>query len=111
MQRADRIGPALLDDPGKRRATFRLHQRVLIPGLGRVDIERRRHHVVVAGEHDRCAHREASHVNRDDALGALGARGVGDAVEAHLRQIAREMPRVAEQLRAAARERTPQLAD
>ena len=55
MQRADRIGPALGEQPLEGGAAFRLHQRVLVVGVRVIDVERRRHHIVVAGEHDRHA--------------------------------------------------------
>ena len=55
MQRADRIGPALLENALERGAAFRLDQRILGVGFRRIDIEVGRHDVVVAGEHDRHA--------------------------------------------------------
>src|SRR3954451_3451524 len=36
MQRADRVGPALVDQRLERRAALRLDQRVLVPGFGRI---------------------------------------------------------------------------
>ncbi len=52
------VGPALLDESAIGVAHFRPEQRVIDPALRRVDIEIGRHHVVVAGEHDRRAGRQ-----------------------------------------------------
>src|SRR4029079_12170753 len=50
---AQRIGPALRQQPLVRRAWRRLEQRVLLPRFRIVDVEVRRYDVVVAGENDR----------------------------------------------------------
>jgi hypothetical protein len=55
MERAERVGPALIDQPSKRRPALRLHQSVLVPRLRRIDIPSRRNDVVIASQH----HREA----------------------------------------------------
>ncbi len=52
---AQRVGPALLEQPLERGAAFRLHQRVVVVGARGVDVARLGHDVVVAGEHHRQA--------------------------------------------------------
>jgi hypothetical protein len=55
MQRAQRVGPALLDETAVGVAHFGSEERVIDPALRLVDVEVGRHDVVVAGEHDRRA--------------------------------------------------------
>ena len=58
MQRANGVAPALIEKLREAGAGFRLEQRILIVGFGRVDVAIGRHDVIVAGEHDGHAGRE-----------------------------------------------------
>ena len=53
MERAQRVGPALVEQPEEGRAHLGREQRVVEPALGLVDVELGRHDVEVAGEHHR----------------------------------------------------------
>src|SRR2546428_533818 len=68
MPRADRIDPSLLQQPLVALAALGLQQRILAPGARVVDIEVRRHHVVVAREHHRMAARPQALRMLDQAL-------------------------------------------
>jgi hypothetical protein len=58
MEFAQGIGPSLCGEAMKGRAHLGAEQRVVDPALGLVNVEVRRHDVVVAGEHDRLAGRQ-----------------------------------------------------
>ena len=51
MQRADGIGPALVEKTPEQHARLGLNQRILRVGLARVDVTLRRHDIEIAGEH------------------------------------------------------------
>src|SRR5579872_721170 len=68
MKRSKRIGPALRDKPAKSFSHLDAKQSIVDPSLGLVDVEFGRHHVIVAGEHDRRAGREKLLAMRDQAL-------------------------------------------
>ena len=53
MQAPDRVDPALIEQASKEGAAFRLEKRVLVIGLGRINIAIGRHHVVVTGKDHR----------------------------------------------------------
>ena len=58
MQRSQGVRPALRNEPTEIFAHLDAEQRVVDPSFGFVDVELGRHHVIVAGEHDRRAARE-----------------------------------------------------
>src|SRR5213593_1638754 len=53
MQMADRVGPALLQQSPEGRAAFGLEQRVVVPGLGRIDVAIGRHDIEITGQDHR----------------------------------------------------------
>jgi hypothetical protein len=55
IERADGIGPSLLQKARVGGTALRLQQGVIVPGLGGIDVPLGRDHVVVARQHDRHA--------------------------------------------------------
>jgi hypothetical protein len=55
MKRSDRIGPSLVQETLESGPALRLQQRIVGPGLGRVDVQISRDDVVVAGKDGRNA--------------------------------------------------------
>jgi hypothetical protein len=51
---SDRVRPALPDEAGVSGTAFGLHQRIVVPGGGRVDVDAGRSHVKIASEN--CLH-------------------------------------------------------
>jgi hypothetical protein len=52
VERPNGVSPALREKGLIRRAALVLHQGVMIPGLGRIDVELCRHNVVIARQYD-----------------------------------------------------------
>ena len=71
MQRAQRVGPALVEQAEIGGANLGREQRVVEPALGLVDVPLGRHHVEIAGQHDRVAGR--------DQFGGVGDQAVEPA--------------------------------
>jgi hypothetical protein len=68
VKRAQGVGPTLRDELAKSFADLDAEQRVVDPSLWFVDVEFGRHHVIIAGEHDRRAAREKLGAMRDQPL-------------------------------------------